>query len=169
MSDRLRELELRGRDCRLEVAPLGYRTEAERSNGAEPLCCWNSIAAARACSRIRASSYLLLLVDDDRTLDHRVLPELVPPWLGRRFSGPAFLLTGSGKRHAHRLPIETWVACREDGRNGAYSLLQLWSREERESRELFRERKEKVAEKVVAEVPLTSEGRDASGREKGRG
>lgn len=156
--DRLRELELRGRDCRLEIAPavpLGYRSEAERSKGVEPLCCWNRIAAARACSRIIASSYLVLFVDEDRTLDHRALPELVPAWLGRRFTGRIFFLTGSGKRQAQRLPIEAWVACRKDGRNElshkCIVLLLMWTvnceAEKREKRRIFLEKESKKLQK----------------------
>lgn len=76
MSDRARELELRGKAWFLFEFPLGYLNDADLSNGAVPppfcSCCWNRMAAASARSWIKFSSFL-----DDRILAHRLLP--TPP------------------------------------------------------------------------------------------
>lgn len=106
------ELELLPRpdDCLLELTPVGYRSEVDRSNcTASPFCCcccsccWNRIAAARARSWITDSSNFSLLDDDDRILAHLLEPPPPPAgtaaeWLEIRFDG-LFLMTALREKH----------------------------------------------------------------------
>lgn len=102
--DRARELELRGKTLLFFDPDFGYRSEVVRSKGSRALCCWccwNRIAAARTCSRVRAASGLSFL--EERTRVHLLLELLGKVGLGRRLVG--FFFIDLGAIQAHKLPI----------------------------------------------------------------
>lgn len=123
--ERARELELRGSWVFLELEPFGYLKEAERSKGnPNPFCCcwcWrNKIAAAKACSWIKASSkFSFSLREPDRILLHLLLVLATvagPPGFVNLFAGLwlCFPFTGGalGTKHVQKFPIFAG-ACQE--------------------------------------------------------
>lgn len=103
VSDRALELELLGSWLFLDPE-FGYRSEADRSNGREPLCCCKMmVAAARACSWIKASSNFSLREDRSRVQRLLELEETAGGFPSRFVV--FFSFTGFGARQAQRLPI----------------------------------------------------------------